>query len=66
MQALYNILQDDLGGASELLDLAKDYVKQGSWQALMQPLLPLLPEECLLQCCTHALPSTALGEHSLP
>ena len=67
MQALYNILQDGSGGASAVLDLAEDYVTEGSsWQELMQPLLPLLPEESLLQCCTHALPATALGEHSIP
>ena len=66
MQAVYNILQDGSGGASELLDLAEDYVKEGSWRELMQPLLPLLPEDSLLQCCTHARPATISGEHSMP
>ena len=65
MQAVYNILQDGSGGASELLDLAEGYVKEGSWRELMQPLLPLLPEDSLLQCCTHALPATSLGEQSI-
>ena len=66
MQALYNILQDDLAGVSKLLDLAEDYVKEGSWRELMQPLLPLLPEESLLQCCTHALPAIAPGAQNMP
>ena len=66
MQAVYNILQDGSRGTSELLDLAEDYVKEGSWRELMQPLLPLLPEESLLQCCTHSLPAIALGEQTMP
>ena len=62
MQALYGILEDDLRGSSELLALVVDYVRAASWQELMQPLLPLLPEEAVLRCCTHSLPVMAFGE----
>lgn len=64
MQALYSILQDDMRGTSELLALIEDYVRAASWQELMQPLLPLLPEEALLRCCTHALPVNTFGEET--
>ena len=66
MQAVYNILQDGSRGASELLDLAALHVMEGSWRELMQPLLPLLPEESLLQSCTRALPAITLGEQNMP
>ncbi len=66
MQALYSILQDGLKGTSELLALIEDYVRAASWQELVQPLLPQLPEEALLRCCTHALPVNTFGEETCP
>ena len=62
MQVLYAILEDELRGSPELLALVEDYVRATSWQELMQPLLPLLPEEALLRGCTHALPVKGFGE----
>ena len=65
-QALWSTLEDGRRGSSELLALVEDYVRAASWQELMQPLLPLLPEEALLRCCTHALPVNTFGEGLLP
>jgi hypothetical protein len=48
-------------GCSALRDLLEDHVRAASWQELMPPLLPLLPGEALLRCCTHALPLMAPG-----
>ena len=59
------MLEDDLRGCSELMALLEDHVRVASWQELMQPLLPLLPEEALLRCCTHALPVEAPGAKRL-
>lgn len=62
MQELWSILEDGRRGASELLALVENHVRAASWQELMQPLLPLLPEDALLRCCTHALPVKVFGE----
>ena len=62
LQALWSVLENGRRGSSELLALAEDHVRAASWQELMQPLLPLLPEEALLRCCTHALPVNTYGK----
>ena len=65
MQELYDMLGDGSRGCSELMALLEDHVRAASWQELMQPLLPQLPEEALLRCCTHALPVEAPGAKRL-
>lgn len=64
MQELYDILENGSRGCSELAQLVKDFVRAASWQELLQPVLPLLPEEAVLQCCTHAMPGNAPGENA--
>lgn len=62
MQVLRTMLEDGRRGSSELRALVEDHVRAASWQGLMRTLLPLLPEEALLRCCTHALPVKTFGE----
>ena len=64
LQVLRTMLEDGSRGSSELRALVEDHVRSASWQDLMRTLLPLLPEEALLRCCTHAVPVKAFGEDS--
>ena len=66
LQVLRTMLEDGRRGSSELRALVEDHVREASWQDLMRTLLPLLPEEALLRCCTHTLPVKAFGEDSPP